>query len=147
MRFHKTALNLIVIDFASVEENINKDYYQQLITWGTPEETLKDRERLRLKLYYYLKHLNSTVKEHNNTKNIVFYVSKKDCLSYLQIISKSFPFIIYYNSLDFSWIEKNSGETREILESVKTARFNFDYSEYSPKKRTDFLKKYKIQLI
>jgi len=145
MRFYKTALNLVIVDFTSLEEAINKDYYQQLNVWGVLEESLKEKEKTRLRLYYYLKYMLTAVKENSNNRNTVFYVTNATAKPYLDIITKFHPLIVHYGNLNFNWIENNNGEAREILESVKTTRFNFDYSKYPKQKAEIFYKKYKIQ--
>ena len=147
MRFYKTALNLVVVDFASIEKAVYKEYYQQLDTWGILEESLKEKEKTRLHLYYYLKHMLFAVKENSDNRNIVFYVTSTTAKPYLDIIAKFHPLIIHYGILNFDWIENNNGEAKEILEGVKTTRFNFDYSKYPKQKAEAFYKKYKIQPI
>lgn len=144
MHSYKTPLGLVVINFTHLLEKINKDYNEQLEIWGILDATLKDNERTCLYLYFYVKHLNSTIKAHNNTKNIVFYVTQEPAKQYLDIISKYFPFIIHYGNVEFNWIVSNSGESREILESVKSTRYNFDYSKYTNRKAEKFYKKYKL---
>ena len=146
MRFHKTALNLIIIDFADVEEAVNKSLQEQLKNWGLQEDALKSSEKLKLRLYYYYKQITSTLTYHENSRNIIFYVTDINSKIYLDILSKHFPFIFYYSSIGFNWILQDTGESKEILESVKSARFNFDYSKYTPRKKETFCKKYKIQL-
>lgn len=145
MRFHKTALNLIIIDFADVELAINKSYHEQLNTWGILEETLKSKEKLRLKLFHYLKIINNVLIQHNNDRNIIFYVTQDTAKRYMDILTKYFPYITHYGSTDFNWILKDSGESREILEDIKNTRFNFDYSKFTKRKSEMFLQKYKIQ--
>jgi hypothetical protein len=145
MRFYKTALNLLIIDFTWIEEIVSKDYYQQLNDWGILEESLKDKEKNRLRLYHYTKHMFNVLKDNDNNKNTVFYVIKDNPNTYLNIITKYLPFIVHYGSIDFKWIDSNNGESREIIESVKTTRFNFDYSKYSKQKANTFYEKYKIQ--
>ena len=146
MRFHKTALNLIIIDFADIEKAVNKTLQEQLKNWGLQENTLKSSERLKLRLYHYYKQITNTFTLHENNRNIIFYVTDTESKKYLDILSKHFPFMFYYNNLGFDWILRDTGESREILESVKSSRFNFDYSKYTPRKKEVFCKKYKIQL-
>ena len=145
MRFYKTALNLVIVDFASIEEAIYKDYHQQLNTWGILEESLKEKEKTRLHLYYYLKHMLFATKENSNNRNTVFYVTNTAAKPYLDIITKFHPLIVHYGNLNFNWIESNNGVAKEILEGVKTTRFNFDYSKYPKQRIESFYKKYKIQ--
>lgn len=146
MRFHKTALNLIIVDFTDVEQAIEKSYYEQLNTWGILEDTLKSKEKLRLKLFHYLKIINNVLDQHDNDRNIIFYVTQDTVKQYMDILTKYFPYIIHYGSTDFNWILKDTGESREILEGIKNTRFNFDYSKYPKSKSESFLQKYKIQI-
>jgi hypothetical protein len=145
MRFYRTALNLLIIDFSWIEENASKDYYQQLNDWGILEETLKDKEKDRLRLYHYTKYMFNVLKENGNNRNIVFYVNNAKENPYLSIITKHFPFIVHYGNIDFVWIDSDKGESKEIIEGVKTTRFNFDYSKYTRQKAAAFHDKYKIQ--
>lgn len=142
MHFHKTALNLIVVDFNTTLEKINKEFKERLDNWGLLTDTIKEKEKERLLLYLYVKYMTIAT---DNNKNTVFYVTDLSSKKYIDIITKYIPFIIHYGNLDFSWIKQNTGETKEILEGVKTTRFNFDYSLYPAKKTATFYKKYKIQ--
>lgn len=142
MHSHKTALNLVVIDFKSVLEAINKEFKEKLDGWGLLLDTITEKEKDRLLLYLYVKYMTLAV---NNNKNTVFYVNEIENKKYINLITKYLPFIIHYSNLDFNWIKQNTGETNEILQGVKTTRFDFDYSLYSEKKKATFYKKYKIQ--
>lgn len=144
-RFHKTALNLVVIDFTEIEEWVTNQYRNQLNSWGVIEESIKDAERDRLKLFLYTKGMSETVLAHGKSRNIVFYVTNTECRPYLEAITKYMPFIVHYGDLDFKWIQSEKGESREILESVRTTRMNFDYSKYTAQKSQQFYKKFKIQ--
>lgn len=146
MRFHKTALNLIIIDFTDLQLLAEKNYLTQLSEWGVLEETLKSKESLKLKLFHYYKVITEAILKNNNDRNIIFYVSSESPKLYLDILSKYFPFIVFYSNLNFNCLNELTGESKEILENIKSTRFNFDYSKFSTRKRDAFIQKYKIQI-
>ena len=146
MRSHKTALNLIIVDFTDLQQLAEKHYLNHLKEWGVLEETLKSKEKLKLKLFHYYKIITEAILKNNNDRNIIFYVSSESPKLYLDILTKYFPFIVFYNNSDFNCLNESSGESKELLENIKSIRFNFDYSKFSPRRRDAFIQKYKIQI-
>lgn len=147
IRFYKTALNLIIVDFECIQKAIHEDYYKQLSSWGVLEEDIKNREVLRLKLFLYIKHTSDFLQNNNNNKNVIFYTNQLAAKHYLDIIANYFPFIVYYNESEFNGIFNDCGESREILEEIKALRYNFDYSKFPKRLQEKFYLKYKIQQI
>lgn len=144
MHFYKTSFDLIIIDFNYINANVKKEYYAQLKSWNLTEDGLKNKEKNNLHILLYVKHILASIKEHNCSKNIVFYVTDEESKVYLNIITKYYPFIVHYGKLNYEWITNNKGESREIIESVKATRFNFDYSKFTPRKLKTFQNKYNI---
>ena len=83
MHSHKTALNLIVVDFNTTLEEINKEFKERLDSWGLLIDTIKEKEKERLLLYLYVKYMTIAT---DNNKNTVFYVTDSSGKKYIDII-------------------------------------------------------------
>ena len=150
MKHHQTALNLIVIDFESLADDIQTSFLNKIrIDYGTFEEDIPERDRKRILQYFILKH---TLKAHNsfaNSKNVIFYINQR-LSTYESIkkcfltISKPFNLMVYTNSIDFDCINSKSGDSIELLTGLKNFRFNFDHGQFSYRKVTLFLEKNKL---
>ena len=102
MRIQKIALGLTVVDVESLARDIEKNYYHDLTQIYGSEITDKDANKLYL--YHTLNRLINCLKDSDNRKNVVLYISSSVPLSVrflktLVKICKVFPVITYTHTL------------------------------------------------
>jgi hypothetical protein len=149
MRVQKIALGLTVVDVETFAADVEKSYTHDLVQIYGFE--IKDKDADKLYLYHTLNHLINCFKNSDNRKNIVFYINSNTSIGFrflkvLEKIRKTFPVIVYTNTLDFNCLEQTSGCCDELTLLIKECRFNFDFSKFSARKVKAFLDKYQIKL-
>jgi len=152
MKHYKTSLGLIVVDFESLAETITQNCLSELITvYGVYEqESIPKKDMNRLLMFFTLKHVLNTQKLFNDKKNVIFYVNSS-CKDYitvknkLKLIAKALKVPVYTNTLNFNCINSKSGESIELLNSIKEFRYNFEPTPFSPRILESFLKKHNIK--
>jgi hypothetical protein len=151
MRYHQTDLNLIVVDFESLAEDIQNSYLTKIrVEFNAFAEDIPKKDANRLLVYYILQHIldiQVNLKEHK--KNIIFYVNEKsdtykDIKSSFKSVANALNLIVYTDSLDYNCIYSKSGESTELINSITDFRFNFDHNKYSHRKLVTYLKKRKL---
>jgi hypothetical protein len=151
MRYHKTDLHLIVVDFESLAEDIQNSYLTKLRSeFQIFPDDLPKKDASRLLVYYIIQHvLEIQVKFKEHKKNIIFYINEKlntykDIKFNFKRVANALNLIVYTNILDYDCIHSKSGESIELNNSITNYRFNFDHNKYSHKKLLVCLKKHKI---
>ena len=149
MRIQKIALGLTVVDVESLASDIEKSYYHDLTQIYGSEITDKDANKLYL--YHTLNRLINCLKDSDNRKNVVLYISSSVPLSVrflktLVKICKVFPVITYTNALEFNCLKQSGGNSEELSLLIRNYRYNFDFNRFSPRKGKTFIEKHGIKL-
>ena len=149
MRIQKIALGLTVVDVESLASDIEKSYYHDLTQIYGSEITDKDANKLYL--YHTLNRLINCLKDSDNRKNVVLYISSSVPLSVrflktLVKICKVFPVITYTNTLSFNCLEQSGGSCEELSLLIRECRYNFDFNKFSSRKIKTYLEKHGIKL-
>ena len=151
MRYYQTDLNLIVVDFESLAEDIQNNYLTKLRNeYQVFADDLPKNDANSLLVYYILQHIleiHVNYKEHK--KNIIFYINErldtyKDIKFNFKSVANALNLIVYTGIINYDCIYSKSGETTELINSITNYRFNFNHNKYSHRKLIIYLKKRKI---
>jgi hypothetical protein len=137
------------VDVESFAADVEKSYTHDLVQIYGFE--VKDKDADKLYLYHTLNHIINCFKNSDNRKNVILYINSNTPIGFrflkvLEKIRKTFPVVVYTNTLDFNCLEQTSGCYNELTLLIKEFRFNFDFNKFSPRKMKAFLDKYQIKL-
>lgn len=149
MLFHKTAINLIIVDFESVAIDIVNSNLNWLKDWGLFTDDLNSKEGNRLLLFHTLTAIHTVWDKFSDKKNVVFYINERakidqNIIRCINTLAEYFPILIYRNNIDFSCLNNACGEAVELLIGIQNYRYNFNFVQYRPQIEGEFYSKFHI---
>lgn len=149
IRTQKIQLNIHVVDYESVAEEIQQRYEHQIKKVFNLMEDVSHNDRQRLFLYLTLQTVLEIQKQFGK-KNTVFYVNSKANIYgpirwSLEIISKNLPVMVFTDTHDFECFTRPCGEGTEMTEIISFMRFDYKFHNYTKRKVDSFFSRYHIK--
>lgn len=149
MLYHKTAINLIIVDFESVALDIINSNLSWLKDWGLYTDDLNSKEGSRLLLFHTMTAIHTVWSKFDNKKNVIFYINDRAKIDHniircVKTLAEYFPILIYHDNIDFTCLNDACGEAVELLIGIQNYRFNFNFVQFRPQSEGEFYSKFQI---